>query len=72
MSKIKVGDRAKIKDRPDWPTPPGYKLADSEGDVTAEKEEAGFVTIRLTKTSTNIPIGTVLDIRLENVEKVIL
>lgn len=70
MSNIKAGDMVRIKDRLDWPSPPGYQLVNSEGDVTLVKEEEGFVTIRLVKTSTVIPKDTILTLRLENVEKI--
>ena len=33
MAEINVGDRVRIKNRPDWLTPPGYRLAGSEGIV---------------------------------------
>lgn len=74
MSKIKAGDMVKVKDRPDWPSPPGYKLTNSEGEVASVNEEQGFVAIRLLKTDTDIPkelpIDATLTLRLENVEKV--
>jgi hypothetical protein len=74
MSKIKAGDMVKLKDRPDWPSPPGYKLANSEGEVASVDEEQGFVAIRLVKTDTDIPkelpIDATLTFRLEDVEKV--
>lgn len=70
MSKIKTGDIVRIKDRPDWPSPPGYRLVNSEGAVTSVESEEGFVTIRLVKSSTNLPKDTILTLRLENVEKV--
>jgi hypothetical protein len=70
MSKFKIGDEVRIKDRSDWPSPPGYRLANSEGAITSIKAEEGFVTIRLLKTNTNIPKDTILTLRLENVEKV--
>jgi hypothetical protein len=65
--KIKVGDTVKIKKRLDWPVPPGYKLAGSEGKVTLVREE-GFVTVRLTKTSSELPKEVIL--RSENVDKI--
>jgi len=68
MSNIKVGDKVGIKDRSDWPSPPGYQLADFEGDVISIMEEEGFVTIRLVKTSTAILRDTSLTLRLENIE----
>jgi hypothetical protein len=69
MNKIKAGDMVRIKERTDWPSPPGYPLADSEGEVLRIKEE-GFVTIRVVKTNTSIPKETNLTLRLENLEKV--
>jgi hypothetical protein len=68
MSHVKAGDLIRIKDRSDWPLPPGYQLADSEGDVISIREDEGFVTIRLVKTGTSIPIDTSLTLRLENIE----
>jgi hypothetical protein len=70
MSKIKTGDVVKIKDRPDWPSPPGYRLANAEGAVTAVQPDEGFVTIRLLKSNTDLPKDTVMTFRLENVKKV--
>lgn len=70
MAQIKVGDMIRIKGRSDWPSPPGYRLANSEGRVTSVIEEEGFVTIHLEKTDSGIAKGTTLVLRLENVEKV--
>jgi hypothetical protein len=70
MSQIKVGDIIRIKDREDWPQPPGYMLAGSEGDVTSISEEEGFVTMHLRSTRSNITPGTTLAFRLENVDKI--
>ena len=69
MKEIQVGNMIKIRDRKDWPTPPGYLLANSEGEVTSVGEEDGFVTIHLKKTNSKIPLETTLALRLENVEK---
>jgi hypothetical protein len=60
----------RIKDRANWPSPPGYQLVNSEGSVTSVKEEEGFVNIRLVKTGTAIPKDTILTLRLENVERI--
>jgi hypothetical protein len=72
MSQIKAGDIVRVKDRLDWPSPPGYKLNKSEGQVASVNEEQGFVAIRLVKTDTDIPnelpIDTTITLRLENVE----
>ena len=39
MSEIKAGDRVRIKKRPDWPMPTGYKLANIEGTIFEINEE---------------------------------
>jgi hypothetical protein len=74
MSKIKAGDMVRVKERPDWPLPPGYKLANSEGEVASVNDEQGFVAIHLVKTKSNLmkeqPKDFCLTLRLENVEKV--
>ena len=69
MAEIKVGDTIKIKERKDWPTPPGYKLAGSEGEVISISAAEGFVIMHLRKTDSGIAEGTTLVLRLENVEK---
>ena len=33
MAKFDVGDRVRIKNQPDWPTPPGFMFANAEGTV---------------------------------------
>ena len=55
MSKIIVGDMVRIKDRSEWPSPPGYRLANLEGKVISIREQEGFVTIQLVKNSPGIP-----------------
>ena len=65
---IKVGDKVRVKDRPDWAVE--YKLANSEGRVVEVREEQGFAVMHLEKTNTGIDIGTSLSFRLENVEKI--
>ena len=69
MRNIKVGDLIRIKDRPDWPTPPGYPLRNSKGEVIELKKKEGFVTLRLLKTKSNIPRDALLTLRLENLER---
>jgi len=70
MAEIKVGDNIRIKDRSDWPSPPGYPLGNSEAEVTSVNEEEGFVKAYIQKTNSGIPKGTTLGLRLENVEKI--
>jgi hypothetical protein len=33
MAEIRVGDKVRIKDQKDWPSPPGFRLANAEGTV---------------------------------------
>lgn len=70
MGKIKVGDTVRVRERPDWPSAPGYRIANSVGKVTSIKEAEGFITIRLVKTNVTKLKGCILDLRLENVQKV--
>ena len=49
MSQFKVGDRAKVKDRPGWPG--GYQIANWEGQIVEVKEDpAGYVIMKADKT----------------------
>ncbi len=53
MSELKVGDRVKVKDRPDWPG--GYKIANWEGGIVEVKEDpAGYVIMKADKTGYNM------------------
>ena len=75
MAGIKVGDRVRIKDRPDWPSPPGYRLANSEGrvievDEGSEENVEGFIKIQLEKTEADFDIGTRLTLQTEVVQKI--
>ena len=70
MSKIKAGDMVRIKDRPEWPSPPGYGLAGLEGKVISIREPEEFITIQLVKNSPGIPKDNILTLKLENVNKV--
>ena len=76
MADIKIGDKVRIKERQNWPTPPGYKLANSEGVAVkiCEWEEvlAGFseyVKVRIEKTQADVKIGTSMLFRTEQLEK---
>lgn len=43
MATIKIGDRVRIKDREDWPNPPGYVFAGAEGTVVVWSEYEGVM-----------------------------
>ena len=49
MGKFKVGERARVLDRPGWPG--GYKIAHWEGEIVEVKEDpAGYVIMKADKT----------------------
>ena len=75
-AKINVGDRVRIKNRADWPSVPGYRLANSEGTVvkwiewqelTAEFQD--YVHVKLEKTEVKEYIGNIMTFRTEAIEK---
>jgi hypothetical protein len=66
-NKFQVGDRVRIKDRPEWPGQ--YKLAGSEGSVSSLQEPAGFVMLHIEKTAAGVNPGTTLTFRSDTVEK---
>lgn len=80
MTEIKVGDRVRVKDRPDWPSPPGYRLANSEGTVIQIWEENApehaeifneYVEVKLEKTeSSEMDISHSYNFRREALEKI--
>lgn len=71
MADIKVGDRIKIKGRPDWPMPTGYKLANAEGRVAEVVEEPeGYVTVLLDEELTGIDTCIPLAFRIDSVEEI--
>ncbi|MEJ2740825.1 MAG: hypothetical protein P8105_13550, partial [Dehalococcoidia bacterium] len=65
---FRVGDRIKIKDRPEWPGK--YKLAGSEGSIIELRESAGYVIVHLEKTEAGVNPGTTVTFRLDAVEKI--
>ncbi|MFC1902018.1 hypothetical protein ACFLX3_03730 [Chloroflexota bacterium] len=71
MADIKVGDRVRINDRPDWPMPTGYKLANSEGRVAEViKEPKGYIMVLLDKDTAGIDTSIPLSFRVEALEKI--
>jgi hypothetical protein len=63
MIDIRPGDRVRVKERPDWPMPTGYRLAKTEGrvfDIIDEPE--GYVLVLLdredaTGLDPRVPLG---------------
>ena len=67
----------RIKDRDNWPTPPGYHLANSEGTVIhlwdteeATKDFPDYVNVQIDKTQADVDIGTTYVFRQESLEKI--
>jgi len=53
VTKFKVGDRARVQDRPGWPG--GYKIANWEGEIVEVKEDPfGYVIMKADKTGYNM------------------
>jgi hypothetical protein len=77
MAEFKTGDKVRITNRKNWPSPPGYPMANTEGTVcelwaTEEvlKDFQDFVNVRIDKTKAKVDIGTTLIFRRENLEKI--
>jgi hypothetical protein len=78
MAKFKIGDRVRVKDRKDWPTPPGYRLANTEGkvvkicewdEVIAEFPEC--IKIEVEKTKADFAqVGAHMFFREDSLEKI--
>jgi len=77
MAKFKEGDRVVIKDRKDWPKPPGYRLAGNEGviikflasqDVMEPFQD--YIYVKLEKEAADFSAGNVLVFRSENLKKI--
>ena len=77
MAKYNVGDKVRVKDRKDWPTPPGYKLANSEGTVVNVtewheilEEFPEYVKVKIGKAGADVEVGAEFLFREENLEKI--
>ena len=78
-TKIKVGDRVRIKGRTDWPSSPGYRLAGAEGTVVkwvdydeVMEEFQNYIYVKLDKAKGEgkVYIGNTFFFREENLEKI--
>ncbi len=76
-AKIKVGDKVGIKNRKDWPTPPGYRFANAEGTVIkwVEWDETmadfqDYALVRLKKIKDKEYIGKSELFRVADLEKI--
>lgn len=76
MAKYKLGDRVRVKDRKDWPSPPGYRLAGSEGTVVKIcewpeilEDFPEYFKVQIEKTRADVEVGTKMLLREENLER---
>lgn len=76
MAELKVGDRVRIKERPDWPSQPGYLLAGSEGVIANWSnwpelflDFPEYVFVVVDKPARPDDTGLSLVLRTENLEK---
>jgi hypothetical protein len=77
MAKVKAGDKVRVKDRRGWPTPPGYRLAKSEGTVVQWVETPkvmdnfqNYAHVQIEKSKAEEYIGLTVVFRTENLEKI--
>lgn len=79
MMAINTGDRVRVKDRADWPSPPGYRLANAEGtvvkylvdeEVLEKFQNYIFVKLEKVEGEGSVYIGNKMYFKLENLEKI--
>lgn len=79
MEDFKTGDRVKIKNRTDWPSPPGHRLANSEGTVVKwidwdelVEQFREYVPVQLEKVEGEgeVYTGNTFFFRMEDLEKI--
>ena len=79
MTEIKTGDKVRIKDQKDWPSPPGFILANAEGTVVKWVEDdkvmegfEDFAYVRLEKAESEgkIYIGANVFLPVQELEKI--
>jgi hypothetical protein len=79
MARVKVGDKVRVKNRKDWPSPPGYRLANAEGTVIkwvewdetmAEFQDYALVKLEKTAAGAKEYIGKAEVFRVEDLKKI--
>ncbi|MFC1945744.1 hypothetical protein ACFLW1_00935 [Chloroflexota bacterium] len=79
MADIKVGDRVRVKARKDWPTPPGYGMANAEGvvvnwvlydEVMEDFKDFLYVNLDKAEGAGKVYLGNNMFFRAENLEKI--
>lgn len=79
MANLKAGDRVRIKDRKDWPTPPGYVFSGAEGTVVLWSEYEGImddfqdyvhVKIEKARDAAGVYIDSVFPFQVDRIQKI--
>ena len=79
MSEIKAGDRVRVQGRTDWPSPPGYILANSEGkvikwiesdEIMEEFQDYAYVQLEKAEGDAKVYIGRAMFFPVEQLEKI--
>lgn len=79
MAEIKVGDKVRIKDQKNWPSPPGYRLAKAEGtvvkwveydEVTEEFKDFVYVHLGKAEGEGKVYIGNNMFFKVEELERI--
>ncbi|WP_258359865.1 hypothetical protein [Moorella sulfitireducens (nom. illeg.)] len=80
MAGLKLGDKVRIRDRSDWPSPPGFRLANAEGTIVKWieyekpmedfKDDYVYVHIEKAGGEGQVYIGNCMFFRVEDVEKI--
>ncbi|OGO16662.1 MAG: hypothetical protein A2Z02_04845 [Chloroflexi bacterium RBG_16_48_7] len=79
MSKIKVGDKVKVKGPSNWPTPPGYRFANAEGtvirwslydDVMDDFKDFAYIHIEKADGDGKVYVGDNLLFKVESLDKI--
>ncbi len=80
MAEFKVGDKVRVKDHKDWPSPPGYIFANAEGTVVKwtdlDEQWEGFqefIYVQIEKAEGKAKVYTTSNpkfFRVEDLEKI--
>ena len=79
MANINLGDRVRVKDRKDWPSPPGFVLANAEGtvikwvewdEVMEEFQDCALIKLDKAEGAGEVYIDNKMYLRVEDLEKI--
>ncbi len=75
MDEIKPGDRVRVKNRLDWPVPPGYRLSNMQGTVIKIWEETGpaayqeYIAVKFDESRGDVDISHPYNFRKEMLDR---